>query len=193
MIITILLAVAGALLYRLRGGWFHDLTGIKSTQLMRAMWAIPTALCIYAFSGGPWWLIPALIVSVFASLALIGHGAHMVFDTKVWMATSKNKTELLTFWLPWAFGTPAPTWPDDKSATFNLVGMSTIGVVRNTLAIAPLFFVPAAVLPSIFYAATGAMHGPLYWAGWRLKGNSATGELLVGFWSWGLIAALYQL
>lgn len=192
MILVVALAIAGALLYRLRGGWLNDLTGFTSTHLSRAVWAIPTALCIYAFAGGPWWLIPALIVSVFASMALIGHGAHMVFDSRVWLETSKNKTELLTFWLPWVVGTPEPTWPHDRATTFNLVGMSTIGVVRNAIAIAPMFVAGGHVLESAFYIITGAMHGPLYWAGWRARGDSATGELFVGFWTWGLIAAFFN-
>lgn len=196
MILVVVLAIAGALLYRLRGGWLRDLTGElrwwNGTHAMRATWALPTALCIYALAGGPWWLAPALAVSVFASMALIGHGAHMVFDSRIWLEQSKNKTELLTFWLPWVFGKPELTWAHDRATAFNLAGMSTIGVVRNAIAIAPIFAAGGQALEAAFYIITGAMHGPLYWAGWRAKGNSATGELFVGFWTWGLIAAFFN-
>lgn len=196
---TILAAVIGGLLYRLRGGWFSNLSrrygwewgGKQRTQTMRALWAVPTGLLLYLGTGGEWWMLPLLVVSVFLSLALYGHGAHMVFDTKQFIAFSKNKTELLTeWWLPQAFGgIPDATWPDQKTALYNLAGMSFIGLVRNTTAILPLS--ASHEIPSLIYAMSGALHGPLYWAGWRINGTSHTSEVLVGAVTWASIVVLF--
>ena len=168
-------AIVGGILYRLRGGWFSILTGWKQkTQLMRAIWSVPTGLLLYFLAGGPWYVAPLLIVSVFASMALYGHGAHMVFDAKQFVAFSKNKTELLTeWWVPNVFGgIPDTTWPHWKVTAYNLVGMSFIGLVRNGTAILPLS--PSHEIPCLIYALTGLLHGPLYWIGYRINGRGET-------------------
>ncbi len=71
-------AVGGSLAYRLRGGWFSQLTGWKQkTQLMRLIWAAPTAALMTWSSHAPLWLFPILIVSVFTAQALFGTGQYL--------------------------------------------------------------------------------------------------------------------
>jgi len=185
-------AIVGGILYRLRGGWLSILTGWKQkTQLMRAIWSVPTGLLLYFLAGGPWYLAPLLIVSVFASMALYGHGAHMVFDAKQFIAFSKNKTELLTeWWLPQAFGgIPDTTWHHSRVTAYNLAGMSFIGLVRNTTAILPLS--PSHEIPCLIYALTGLLHGPLYWLGYRINGRGETSEVVVGSFTWASIVLIF--
>ena len=195
----ILAAIIGGALYRLRGGWFSELSrrygwewgGQQRTQTMRAIWSVPTGLLLFFLAGGPWYLAPLLIVSVFASLALYGHGAHMVYDAKQFVAFSKNKTELLTeWWLPHVFGgIPDATWPHWKVTAFNLAGMSFIGLIRNTTAIVPLSAINE--WGALIYALTGLLHGPLYWAGYRINGTSHTSEVLVGAVTWASIVLIF--
>ena len=198
---TILAAIVGGILYRLRGGWFSNLSrrygwewgGQQRTQTMRALWSVPTGLLLFFLAGGPWYLAPLLIVSVFASLALYGHGAHMVYDAKYYVENvpTKGKTEMLTeWWLPNVFGgIPDTTWPHWKVTAFNLAGMSFIGLVRNTTAVAPLATSHHA--ESIAYALTGLLHGPLYWAGYRINGTSHTSEVLVGAVTYASIVLIF--
>lgn len=88
MIGAALSAIIGGLLYRLRGGLFtHWAAAIgwtwatrQRTQTMRLIWALPSAIFVHYLTQGPWWLIPALTVSFFASMALIGNGDYL--DTK---------------------------------------------------------------------------------------------------------------
>jgi len=188
-------SLIGALLYRLRGGWWRNLTGAQrwynGTHMMRAIWALPTAGLIYALAGGPWWLMGALFVSVFASMALLGHGAHMIFDAQKYTDGNGTKTELLTgWWLPEVFGgVPDAAWAHSRVTAYNMAGMSFIGLIRNIIAMLPLFWF--APVPALIYATTGALHGPLYWLGWRLpSASSANGEYLVGGLSWFAIALL---
>ena len=191
---TILAAIVGGALYRLRGGWFSQLSGWKQkTQLMRAIWSLPTGLLLYALAGGPWYMAPLLIVSVFASLALYGHGAHMVYDAKYYVENvpTKGKTEMLTeWWLPHVFGgIPDATWPHWKVTAYNLAGMSFIGLIRNTTAIAPLSAINE--WGALIFALTGLLHGPLYWAGYRINGTSHTSEVLVGAVTWASIVLIF--
>lgn len=187
-------AAAGGALYRLRGGWLKTLAGIGSTQVCRAVWALPTAGLIWWLAGGPWWLALALVATVFASMALIGHGAHMIMDAELMAHGRFEKTELLTRWLPKVLGgEPDPAWLDDGDATdviaYNVIGMSFIGVVRNALAITPLAaFAP---VPAALYAATGLAHGPLYWLGWKITPDIRAAEVLVGAVSWAAIVILF--
>ena len=192
---TILAAIVGGALYRLRGGWFSQLSGWKQkTQLMRAIWSVPTGLLLFFLAGGPWHMAPLLIVSVFASLALYGHGAHMVYDATHYVThvPDKGKTELLTeWWLPSVFGgIPDATWPHWKVTAYNLAGMSFIGLVRNTTAVLLLFHTSAGAATA--FALSGLMHGPLYWAGYRINGTSHTSEVLVGSVTWATIVLLFQ-
>ena len=189
-----LAAIVGGVLYRLRGGWFSILSGWKQkTQLMRLIWSVPTGLLLHFLAGGPLYIAPLLVVSVFASMALYGHGAHMIFDAKQFIAFSKNKTELLTeWWVPDVFGgIPDNTWPHWKVTAYNLVGMSFIGLVRNATAAAPLVFVPAAASGAIIYALTGLLHGPLYWLGYRINGKGETSEVIVGAVTWATIVLIF--
>ena len=192
-------AVLGGILYRLRGGWFSNLSrqygwewGSKQrTQTMRLIWALPTGLLIFLLSSPQWWVFLALPIAVFASMALWGHGAHMIFDTKQFIAFSKNKTELLTeWWLPNVFGgIPDLTWPHWKVTAYNMAGMSFIGLVRNTTAILPLS--ASHETQALIYALSGLLHGPLYWAGYRINGKGETSEVLVGAFTWASIVLIF--
>jgi hypothetical protein len=170
------------IVYRLRGGAFTDITGIRSTWLQRGLWALAAGpLIALQFEAPAWWLWPDLVAAVLASVALWGHGAHMIFDSALWMSTSKNKTELLTGWLPLVFGEPRLSWSDTKITAYNIIGMSTIGIVRQATMITPLITIaPASVLAA--FTLSGIAHGPLYYAGWRLGGRSQLAEFLVGAW-----------
>jgi hypothetical protein len=71
-------AVIGGVLYRLRGGplkdWFPNIFG---TQLSRIFWAIPTGALMWHVSGGPIWLLPALIFSHWLALVMVGTGQYL--------------------------------------------------------------------------------------------------------------------
>lgn len=76
--LTVLAAVLGSLFYRLRGGWFSQLSGWKQkTQLMRMLWAVPTASLTVWASGAPIWVLPLLVVTVFTAQALFGTGQYL--------------------------------------------------------------------------------------------------------------------
>ena len=191
MVIWALLAAAiGGALYRLRGGWLKR--WINSTHACRAVWAVPTGLLLYFLAGGPWYIAPLLIVSVYASMALYGHGAHMIYDTQQFFAFAQTKTELLTeWWLPQAFGgIPDTTWPHWQVTAYNLAGMSFIGLVRNTTAIMPL--APTNEFAAAAYALTGLLHGPLYWLGWRIRGDGIqAAEVLIGAFTYASIVLIF--
>lgn len=199
IIATLIAAVVGGILYRLRGGWFSNISravgwewgGKQRTQTMRLIWSVPTA-ALFALTLGLSWIVALeLVVSTFAGLALLGHGAHMIFDAREFIEKSKNKTEILTgFWLPAAFGgIPDSTWPHWRVTAYNLAGMSSIGLVRNIITAAPLAFAGEPIAAAI-YAASGLLHGPLYWLGFRVNGKGETSEVIVGAASWALIVNL---
>lgn len=109
---AILAAVVGGILYRLRGGWFSNISraigwewgGKQRTQTMRLIWSLPSALLIVYLASLPSWQIAALTVSFFASMALIGNGDYL--DTK-------RKQPII----------------------------DPVGVIRNAIAISPLCYV----------------------------------------------------
>lgn len=196
--VAILAALIGGVIYRLRGGWWKTLTGggkwWNGTHACRAIWAIPTAALIFWLAGGPWWLLPSLAVSVFVSMAFIGHGAHMIMDPERLATGTFKKTELLTeWWIPNVFGgVPDPSWLETRPqdlVLYSVVGMSFIGLVRNALAVLPLmWFAPWAV---VIYAASGLLHGPLYWLGWQVSEDITAPECLVGATSWAAIILIF--
>lgn len=193
-------AIAGGILNRLRGGWFSNISrslgwewgGKQRTQTMRLIWAIPTAALVYFLGDYPWGLLPALVVTFFASMALLGHGAHMIFDNERFIRESKNKTELTTRWLPFVFGgLPDETWPDNKVTLYNLIGMGFIGLLRNTIAMLPLLILHPS--PWVFiYAASGILHGGLYWIGNKVNGTAEMGEVAVGSFTWASLVVLIK-
>jgi len=109
---SIIAAVVGGILYRLRGGWFSNLAraigwtwaGRQRTQTMRLIWSLPSALLIVYLMSLPSWQIAALTVSFFASMALIGNGDYL-----------------------------------DQKRTQPLI--DPVGVIRNAIAIAPVCYV----------------------------------------------------
>ena len=194
VLITILAGLLiGGPLYRLRGGWLKTMTGTKSTQLSRAVWAIPTAAWIMFLWGQPWLVGAGLTVSVFLSMALLGHGAHMIYDRKDlleghWVKKG-NDLELLTFWLPWVFGSkPDNTWETSKVFLYHMIAMSFIGLVRNTIAVIPVFFVSPLI--AAIYSVTGLLHGPLYRLGFYTPWKGYASEVIVGSVTWATIALL---
>jgi len=70
----IIATLIGAMLYRLRGGWWTDLTGWGGSH---AVWAIPTAAFMTEMSHSPIWMFPILIVTNYAGLALFGNGQYL--------------------------------------------------------------------------------------------------------------------
>lgn len=66
MILPVLFALIGAMLYRIRGGWLP--TG--STQLARAIFCLPTGGLALYLTGGPWWLGLATAFMAFAGLMI---------------------------------------------------------------------------------------------------------------------------
>lgn len=196
----IIAAIIGGALYRLRGGLFSDISryvgwewgSTQRTQTMRLIWAVPTAgLIVLLSQPAAWWLFPALAITVWASMALWGHGAHAIYDAKQFIAFSKGKTELLTeWWVPDVFGgIPDTTWPHWKVTAYNMVGMSFIGLVRNITAILPVS--PLNEYGALIYAGTGLLHGPLYWAGYRINSNGWASEILVGAVTWASIVLIF--
>lgn len=109
---SIIAAVIGGILYRLRGGWFSNLArsigwtwaGRQRTQTMRLIWSLPSALLIVYLMSLPSWQIAALTVSFFASMALIGNGDYL-----------------------------------DQKRTQPLI--DPVGIIRNAIAIAPVCYV----------------------------------------------------
>ena len=159
---------------------------------MRLIWSLPTAALFFLLGDYQWGLMPALVVTIFASMALLGHGAHMVFDNRRFIEESKAKTELVTLWLPSVFGgIPDSTWPDNKVTLYNLVGMGFIGLLRNTLAVLPLLILHPS-LAVYLYAASGLLHGGLYWLGHKIAGNGEAGEVAVGAFTWASIVLLFK-
>lgn len=184
-------AILGGLLYRLRGGLWKTLTGgdkwWNGTHACRALWALPTA---FMLAGTEWVMFGLLSATFFLSMALIGHGAHMVYGP-AYFTHVKDQDELLTsWWLPklWG-GHPANHWDQYEVDNYNMVGMSVIGLVRNTLAISPLIWMDP--FWSFVYAMSGLLHGPLYNLGWTLTPNIKAAEVMVGGVSWLLLFWLF--
>lgn len=161
--LTVVGALAGGLLNRLRGGLFGELmaavysaTGWRwarwlsqqRTQIMRAIWAIPTGALMAWQAGAPWWMAGVLAVSNFAGVAMFGNGQYLV-DGPL---------------------RRSPDW---------------LGLARNSIAAVPV----VAFDPVMFgvYAASGAAHAALYWLGFRVARNSQAGEIIVGAASWAII------
>lgn len=78
-------ALGGSLVYRLRGGWFSNISrsigwewgGKQRTQTMRMIWAVPTSVLMWLASDAPAWTIAPLIVTNFTALALFGTGQYL--------------------------------------------------------------------------------------------------------------------
>ncbi|MCM8736020.1 hypothetical protein M5E06_17950 [Azospirillum sp. A1-3] len=133
----LILALAGALLYRIRGGWLP--TG--STQLARAVWCLPTGVLVWWLSGGGWWTGVAAAVAAFLGL-MIPHnygqdmgrmtgrewldGLYMaavgaarfglialpLADPSLWWVAVAGAGQALCYWLGWRIPVPAG-WLND--------------------------------------------------------------------------------
>lgn len=165
---SIIAAVVGSILNRLRGGLFsnlmralHSSTGStvalwlsqQRTQTMRLIWSLPSALLIVYLMSLPSWQIAALTVSFFASMALIGNGDYL-----------------------------------DQKRTQPLV--DPVGIIRNAIAIAPVCYVEPWL--ALAYALTGAVHAQIYRLSHNVTGESELAEVLVGALTWATIVLLFQ-
>lgn len=193
--------VLGGLSYRLRGGLFSEMSryfgwewgGKQRTQTMRAIWGVSTAIFIALVWTSPWWIPVSMALTLFASMAALGHGAHMVYNIedlrKEHWEGGGNDLELTTLWLPWAFGgKPDATWDEQRVFLFHMTGMSFIGVLRHAIAALPLFFY--APVAAGIYVATGLLHGPLYRLGFFTPWKGAAAEVIVGSVTWVTIVLL---
>lgn len=206
-----LMAPIGGILYRIRGGWGKKKYLGGSTHLARLVWSIPTGFLLF-YGTTPdttmWYRVFLCIGAVWASMALYGHGAHMIFDMRYWTlrwakGDKVNVTENLTsWWLPKLFGgSPDVTWNNNDLVRYNLLGMSTIGVVRNFTAVLPIILL--APMFVLIYTLAGLLHGPVYWLGQKLQdwfglmfnGSEVEGpewgEFLVGFHTYAIIGAYF--
>lgn len=199
--ITALLAIIGAILNRIRGGWFKDTVFWSSTQTVRAIWAVPTGLLFWAVTGWmlhPFWLAPSLMLSCFLGYALLGHGGHMVFNyrwlLKEWAEPSKyDQTEWTTRWwiIPLFGGSPSPQWPLFEVYLFHILGMGFIGLLRSAIFILPLLISGYDPLPCAVFIALGSLLGIIYAIGWQLHEGIEACELLAGAFYWGTIFTLF--
>lgn len=95
-------AIVGSLVYRLRGGWFSNISrsigwewgGKQRTQTMRMIWAVPTSVLMWlASTDAPAWTIAPLIVTNFTALALFGTGQYLR-DVPIrypdWLGVARN-------------------------------------------------------------------------------------------------------
>lgn len=187
----IAIAIVGALLNRIRGGWLKEKLSFGRSNVAKLWWGIPTGAYVWWLAGMPaWWMLPALMASSFASYALLGHGGHMVYSEAWWRANWKNsipaeQTEWTTrFWLvPLFGGEPNEKWEVEKVYLFHLTGMAFIGVLRSLLIVLPLFFVGFVIGPLAF-TALGVLLGVFYWLGWLIRDDVAAAELIVGAFYW---------
>ena len=62
-----------------------------------------------------------------------------------------------------------------------------LGMARNFVSFAPAVFVSHTFLVVMF--GLGAFHAAMYWAAFRLGGDSRHGEVIVGAFTWGVIAS----
>lgn len=189
--LTALAFIVGAVLYRIRGGWLKAFWPDIGSTVGRVLWAVMTAALVTWLGGFGWLTLGLLCAAVLASASL-GHGAHMIFDYGMAVNPAHPKTEVLTqWWLPKLFGgSPDPGWSADEVSLYNMTGMNTIGVVRNLIALLPLVMIAPLLVAA--YTASGLLHGPLYWAGWRIRGGGIqVAELLVGGVSWATLALLF--
>lgn len=79
ILIQLLIAfICGAVFYRLRGGWLNQLMGWgQRSTLSKLAWAIPTAFIMTESAHVPLWIMPTIIVSVFAAQSLFGTGQYL--------------------------------------------------------------------------------------------------------------------
>lgn len=196
--IPVALFCIGAILNRLRGGLFSNLAreagwewgGKQRTTTMRLIWAIPTGVLLWVLTGFEHWMWAAFIASSFAGYAMLGHGAHMVYDMEMIRGLWRDRpndpqTELTTRWLPILFNDESPNalWPENRIVLYHLIGMSFIGLLRSAIMLSPIWWTEATFAGSLALVLSGSLLGPLYWLGYRVQGGE-TSELLAGGFYW---------
>lgn len=186
----------GALVNRARGhGWKFSTTGLN-----RAFYGAGIAL-VAAVGGLPLYLVAAIGGFAFLSCTL-GHGAHQRMHHQTYWATF-DKTEKTTRWLPHVFGPWRDNWPVTLKTTYQIIGMSFIGLLRHIILGFPLLI--DHWQSYLVFAAHGLAFGPLYWLGWQcirdwniswrdwpepFRAGSDFGDLFVGAWTFGVLAVV---
>jgi len=173
-------ALFGALLYRFRGhNWG---IGTQANRVIAAhgfglifLCASMDRLNIACTGSAPacavviWWAY-ALIAAVFSTFCWLsfmpGHGAHQRMHKQVYDQHFET-TEALTFWLPQLFGPWRQSWDDSLKHTYQMLGMSFIGLVRHALMAVPLAAFTNGFDWKLFLC-MGLLHGPAYFIGWRV-------------------------
>jgi hypothetical protein len=202
------MAIIGAVLNRIRGGWGKEEYLGGHSNLAKLVWAVPTGILLFLVTTPNtemWYRAGLLIGSVYMSYALLGHGAHMVMVFNEWkVAWAQGKkpqaTELVTRgWLPALFGgQPDATWSETKFHLYHLLGMGTIGVLRSLIMVLPVIIIEPRA--SLLFALTGVFHGFNYYFGsflpfikWRNMSTyySQGGELVNGAFMWVSIGVLF--
>lgn len=201
-------SMPGGVLYRLRGGVIKDDLHV-GTHIARLVYAVPTAGLVAISLGMDWTGFGIMAVSLFAGLALIGHGAHMVLDYEEWCEGRRqawrvglpapSTTELVTIWLPECFdGKPNLLWPESEVTLYNVIGMGVCGLVRGLITWLPLAALGHPVAAGVLIG-LGALNGVIYWLGAKmpafdehLRSSSQRGELLIGMTMWAAIVLLAQ-
>lgn len=201
-----LLSLIGGLLYRVRGGWLKDEWFSGSTQLVRLAWALPTGGLMVALTDLHGWQLAGFmafsVVMVFLSVALIGHGAHMLMlKSELYRSWPKNPTEVVTFWLPDLFGeVPDITWSQKRLFQYHSLGMSTIGLCRHIIVAMPFIFLENKLtISEIEFILLGLSHGPIYNLGSIIRAKffseawvgSQISEFLIGTFMWLCLLGLF--
>lgn len=204
LIITVILGVIGALLNRLRGGWFKELTdGGKQwwngSVASKLVWAIPTGLLLFFLTTPDtnfWYRSILLVISSFAAWALFGSGAHSIMNKYMWIrmwatGSKAEDYENFTFWLPLVMSPPTRYSSEEYFWQYHIIGKSTEGVVRMFVTILPICILAPA--ESLWIVLSGVAWGPLYWASWQVSDTRGwpIGELLTGGWTWLIIATAF--
>lgn len=204
-----LLSILGGLFYRQRGGGykFPISFGTQGTRVF--FWAVPTAFLvdlIAYYNDDLWldyyWFGAFTVFTAFIGL-LFGHGAHQR-STYV-MLTNENpkwtQTELLTCWLPYAFGGSYQKLSYPLKELYHWIGASIINCTRLFLICLPLV-IDTLDASHFAYCLWGFI--PAYFIGWRipvvfpkakvknfLEEGTAWGEFCTGIVLWFAIICMY--
>ena len=207
MITDILICLLAAIL----GGFFMRLRGMDlgiSTTFNRVMIAVVFGLTGLA-CGLPWPYAVAVILTSFAA-AILGWGAHQRMHRDVYHQPMDH-IELVTRWMPKVFGVWRDDWSVARKTLYQITGMSTVGLAKQSLVSLPiLFWSPWA---GVIIALSGLAWGPVYWLGWQtnrlwgmdwhetwaawdgrpilghLRSGGEWGEVFIGVWWFGVAAA----
>jgi hypothetical protein len=167
VLMGVLFALWGAVLWRFRGGGF---VYVGSTQLVRAVCGVGLAAPLAWLHGWDWlWLAPA----IFFGLVLVGWGDFMDMATNL-----KPKSEELV--------SPLVRWLGPGTLLHDVVGMTLTGMVMVSL---PAIAVGCAGGTWALPLLAGLGLAPAYLLGWRVSSRYPTevAEAVFGAWFAGLL------